>query len=254
MKWYSDQLLLHGERLCKIASCIFNTSRPQRCTPRYHSTHPHSPLNPLSLVSDLTLVLRCPDEQCPSAPDLVSPSLIESHSSTTHEHAPQRCAKPKGTASVTGNEATSRSSEEPLTPASGSAPKPSSWPMSRAESSDTFGHKQLQLSSMQPSDTSQLQPVDHVQNDVDLHSTSQPKIRSSGSKAGRMQTKTNDSNLGNAWQAAAEANANHAQASSTEQANSLESASPLGARSLTADDSQAQCAVHTPDRYNFGHD
>ena len=58
MKWYSDNLLLHGERLCKIASCIFNTSRPQRCTPRYKACHESSPLNAMSVLSDLSSILR----------------------------------------------------------------------------------------------------------------------------------------------------------------------------------------------------
>ena len=249
MKWYSDQLLLHGERLCKIASCIFNTSRPQRCTPWYHSTHPHSPLNPMSLVSDLTSVLRCPDNRCPSALEHVSQPLTESQSSTTHQHALQSCAKPYGTASIKGNEATSRSSEEPLTPASSSAPKPSSWPMSRAESSDTSGHKQLQFSSLQPSDTDPVQAMDRLQFDADLHS--QPVPRSSSSKADRMQSRTTESSLGNAQQAAASTNADPAHASSTEQAASLEFTSPLDAQSVMANESQAQSAVYTPDRYNY---
>lgn len=66
MKWYSDNLLLHGERLCKIASSIFNTSRPKRCTPKYSSSHRNSPLNPMSVLSDLTSVLRGSTEPTPT--------------------------------------------------------------------------------------------------------------------------------------------------------------------------------------------
>lgn len=45
MTWYSNALLLHGQRLCQLASCIFNTSGPRSCSLSYHSSHPASPLD-----------------------------------------------------------------------------------------------------------------------------------------------------------------------------------------------------------------
>lgn len=80
MKWYSDNLLLHGERLCKIASSIFNTSRPQRCTPRYRSCHASSPLSSMSVVSDLSSVLRCPQPQPSSSSETTLPAVSASAS------------------------------------------------------------------------------------------------------------------------------------------------------------------------------
>ena len=45
MRWYSDALLLHGERLCQLATSIFHTSRPRSCSLSYRSSHPASPLD-----------------------------------------------------------------------------------------------------------------------------------------------------------------------------------------------------------------
>ena len=152
MKWYSDQLLLHGERLCKIAVSIFNTSRPQRCTSRYHSMHPSSPLNPMSLVSDLASVLRCPDQ--PAALLQPTQGLTELQSMPLHEHSTGQ-----GGAAPAGLEAAYRPADEPLTPASESAPNPSSWPKAQLELAQgpaEARQEQLQLSSLQPSEPTQL--------------------------------------------------------------------------------------------------
>ena len=155
MKWYSDQLLLHGERLCKIAVSIFNTSRPQRCTHRYHSTHPTSPLNPMSLVSDLASALRRPDQQ--AVAQQPTQELTECHSAPVHQHSAAQ-----GGPLPTRLEASSRPPTEPLTPASVSAPNPSSWPQAQpqlAHSLDQAGQEELQFSSLQPSEPPQL-PTD----------------------------------------------------------------------------------------------
>ena len=159
MKWYSDQLLLHGERLCKIAVSIFNTTRPQRCTPRYHSTHPSSPLNPMSLVSDLASVLRCPEPQ--TNPQQVSQEPNQLQSTPLRPHSTTQ-----GMALPTGLETASRPPDEPLTPASESAPNPSSWPGAQqkmAQPPDETGQEQLEFSSLQPSGPTQLPTADLVQ-------------------------------------------------------------------------------------------
>ena len=153
MKWYSDQLLLHGERLCRIAVSIFNTSRPQRCTHRYHSMHPTSPLNPMSLVSDLASALRRPDQHI-STPQPTQ-GLTDCQSAPLQQ---QRAAQ--GGPLPTRLEASSRPPTEPLTPASVSGPHPSSWPQAQqqqlAHSPDQVGQEELQFSSLQPSEPLKL--------------------------------------------------------------------------------------------------
>ena len=176
MQWYSDQLLLHGERLCKIAVSIFNTTRPQRCTPRYHSTHPSSPLNPMSLVSDLASVLRSPDQ--PAA--LVQPTqgVTELQNLPLHQHSAGQ-----GRALPIGLEAARRSADEPLTPASESAPNPSSWPIVQQELAQDpaqASQEQLQFRSLQPAEPTQLPNAKIAQSGFVLDSQSAASSSSAG--------------------------------------------------------------------------
>ncbi|KAL0051225.1 hypothetical protein WJX82_004079 [Trebouxia sp. C0006] len=113
MKWYSDNLLLHGERLCKIASSIFNTSRPKRCTSKYRSCHCSSPLNPVSAASPLATVLRPPLDPNPlpqNTPQAESQQL-------PFDQAPASLAN--ADALPGSREPTKASPSEPITPTLG---------------------------------------------------------------------------------------------------------------------------------------
>ena len=138
MKWYSDNLLLHGERLCKIASSIFNTNCPQRCNPQYRASHQKSPLNAMSVVSDLTSVLRPP-----KPPPTLHPSTAQSQSLTADLLLVQTL-----TNSESSDETDGKPSQGvpgmPFTPSQagsiGAAPHPRSWPV--AQSRHQAGCKQ----------------------------------------------------------------------------------------------------------------
>lgn len=126
MKWYSDNLLLHGERLCKIASSIFNTSRPKRCTSKYRSCHCSSPLNPMSAASPLATVLRPPLD-----PDPLPQNTPQAESQQLpFDQAPASLAN--ADALPGSREPTKASPSEPITPTlggpTGTAPFPTSWP------------------------------------------------------------------------------------------------------------------------------
>ena len=58
MTWYANELLLHGQRLCQLASSIFNTSRPRSCTLAYQALHPLSPLDMTSSRLSCSMVPR----------------------------------------------------------------------------------------------------------------------------------------------------------------------------------------------------
>ncbi|KAL0030883.1 hypothetical protein WJX77_011689 [Trebouxia sp. C0004] len=126
MKWYSDNLLLHGERLCKIASSIFNTSRPKRCTSKYRSCHCSSPLNPMSAASHLASVLRPPLD--PNPPPQKSPQAESQQLPFDQPPASLTNAD----ALLGRHEPTRAGPSEPMTPTlggpTGAAPLPTSWP------------------------------------------------------------------------------------------------------------------------------
>lgn len=131
MKWYSDNLLLHGERLCKIASSIFNTSRPKRCTPKYCSSHRNSPLNPMSVLSDLTSVLRGSTEPTPTPQGTpwVQQHGLPSERTSAVQSDETNAADPVSNGHAQLSEANPL---EPMTPTHegpmGPAPLPTSWP------------------------------------------------------------------------------------------------------------------------------
>ncbi len=136
MKWYSENLLLHGERLCKIASSIFNTSRPQRCTPKYHATHSTSPLNSMSLVSDLSSVLRTPQEA--DQPPCDDPMVQSQDTSTVRslkDTDPAAVESSSANAVLAADESSRVTPGVPMTPppggSAGTAPFPSSWPVAQ---------------------------------------------------------------------------------------------------------------------------
>ena len=255
MKWYSDQLLLHGQRLCKIASCIFNTSRPQRCTPRYHSTHPHSLLDPMSLVSDLNSMLRRSDQLPPSAPQSDKQPLAEPQSTAPLNHAllneVQQPAKLLGRHSAGKDEATARSPDQPLTPASSSAPQPSSWPPSQrpgqAQSQDQRDQELLHSSSLQPADRQSAQPVGHTRHD--LEQSSQTALTNSGSGPGSIHGQSPTSEPHDAEQVAHQQTPEGPAQSSAQQLERLQSDAPEAAASRGVDGSGEQCAPQTQDRW-----
>lgn len=237
MNWYSDQLLLHGERLCKIAVSIFNTSRPQRCTHRYHSTHPSSPLNPMSLVSDLASVLRRPDQHIPSQQP--TQGRTECLSAPLHQ---DRAAQ--GGPVPTGLEPSSRPLTEPVTPASVSAPNPSSWPQAQqqAQRPDQAGQEVLQFSSLQPSEPPQL-PTDSAQPTSVLDS--QSAASSSSSKAEVAASQIGSCSEGNSGAAAGLSK--HPEVLLPGQPDSLHFAPPKGPLSRT-NEPEAVTAKAAPNR------
>lgn len=240
MKWYSDQLLLHGERLCKIAVSIFNTSRPPRCTHRYHSTHPSSPLNPMSLVSDLASALRRPDQH--SSSQQPTQGLTECQSAPLHQHSAAQ-----GGPLPTGLEASSKPPTEPLTPASVSAPNPSSWPQAQqqmAQSPDQAGQEELQFSSsLQPSEPPQL-ATDSAQPTSVLDSQSAASSSSSKAEAAASQIGTcSEGSL----DAAAGLN-KYPVLSSPGQPDSLRFAPPKGPALSSTDEPEAVTAKSAPNR------
>lgn len=237
MEWYSDQLLLHGERLCKIAVSIFNTTRPQRCTPRYHSMHPSSPLNPMSLVSDLASVLRCPEQQPKSQQGV-----------TQSQSAPLRPqSSGQGRALPTGLEASSRPSHEPLTPASESAPNPASWPKAQqkmAQPQNETGQEQLQFSSLQPSESTQQRTVHLVQSASVLDSQSAASSSDSTAEAAAKRALVCDE----ANQGAAAILGSQNEVSPLGQPNSLEFVPPESTVLSSTDEPEAPTAQPAPDR------
>lgn len=246
MKWYSDQLLLHGERLCKIAASIFNTSRPQRCTSRYHSSHPTSPLNPMSLVSDLASVLRPSHQQAASACQSESELVTESQSMLL-QHDPLRATADlvrKGL--MQEGEATATTPDEPLTPVAGSAVKPSSWPKAEPQISDKPGQEQLHFSSFR-SELTQQQAGDPMQDQSRFGTQSSAVDSSSQAEAGPSQLR--DSNQGNAEQMFAPSSVQQAQQASKWQADSMQFASKEDTPLSRGDSIEANCGQQCVNRY-----
>lgn len=240
MKWYSDQLLLHGQRLCKIASCIFSTSRPPRCTPRYHSTHPSSPLDPMSLVSNLASVLRCPLQHPAHAPQ--QPKRAPA-SQCMPLHQPSTA---QGCGLATGNASTSNPPNEPLTPASTSAPKPSSWPdayQAAAQDANEAGQEQqLQFSSLQPSDLPQpLADVSQSASDCSSHSAASTSS-SEGGIAASQSLVSNEDNSDVAL------SSKHLEASSAGHVDSLPYVPYEGLTASSTDEPEAPSTKPGPDR------
>ena len=242
MKWYSDQLLLHGERLCKIAASIFNTTRPQRCTPRYHSMHPSSPLNPMSLVSDLASVLRCPEQQAKLQQDTQGLTPCQSMPSRSHSTG-------QGRPLPTGLQAANRSPDEPLTPASESALNPSSWPKAQqqtAQPPDETGQEQLQFSSLQPSEHTQLPTADLVAPTSVMDNQSAASRSSSTAEAATKRILVCDE----ANPGAAVILSNHPEVSSAGQPNSLKFVPPESTALSSTDEPEAPTAQPAVDRCN----
>lgn len=240
MTWYSDQLLLHGERLCKIASCIFNTSRPPRCTPRYHSTHPSSPLNPMSLVSNLASVIRCPHQHPAHAPQQLKRAPTEPQCVPLHQPS---TAQGRGLA--TGDASISNPPNEPLTPGSAFAPKPCSWPDAyQAAAQDANEAIQVQqFSSLQPSTLPQPSLADMTQlaSDSNSHSAASHSSSEGGIAASQILVSNED-------KSDVASSSKHCEASSVGQVDSLPYVPLEVPTASSTDEPEAPSAKPAPDR------
>ena len=153
----------------------------------------------------------------------------------------------QGRALPTGLQAASRPPDEPLTPASESAPNPSSWPKAQqqtAQPPDETGQEQLQFSSLQPSEHTQLPTADLGQPTSVMDSQSAASSSSSTAEAAAKRGLIADE----ANPGTAAILGNHPEVSSAGQPNSLEFVPPESTALSSTDEPEAPTAQPAPDR------
>ena len=197
----------------------------------------------MSLVADLASVLKCSHQHTAHASEQ-QPDRAVNESQCMPLQQPSTA---QGREPSNGDASTSNLPNEPLTPASASAPKPSSWPCAyQAEAQGAYEagqEQQLQVSLLQPSELSQPPLADMTQAASDCNSQS-----AAGSSSSERHTTASQILVSNEDHSDFAVSSKHSEASTAGQVDSLPDVPRQGPVASSTSEPEAMDAAPTPDR------